>query len=431
MKEGKFKTPDDVFRFLDSIPQFGTSGTKAIDLSLDRVRQFCDKMDNPQNRFKSVHVAGTNGKGTVCQMLASIFQQAGYKTGLYTSPHLLRYNERIRINTIGIPDDKLLKFFQLFEEELDTIRLTYFEIGTCLAFWYFAEQNVDIALVETGLGGRLDATNVITPEVSVITSVSQDHGSILGYEISRIASEKAGIIKHNRPVVIGNLSPAVWKIVAETAKKKDSLLVESMSLKPEFTDQNSIHLYTLNHKMRINASGRKCIDAVNTAISYKVTEILRHQIKISDSEFVRAIEKIDCYYPIHAHFQRLHPDLYWYFDGAHNIEAVETLSEQLKRIAPFDQWTVVLSLMKDKVSLELLNHFQNAGKIYYYPLSVERAAHYSDIKKILGRAENLDNKNHILNLLPALKTELVIFTGSFYFYDTVWHWMGTIASSID
>lgn len=431
MKESKFKTTEDVFRFLDSIPQFGSSGAGAIDMSLDRVRLFCEKAHNPQSRYKTVHVAGTNGKGTVCQMLASVCQEAGYRTGLYTSPHLMRYNERIRINTVEIPDEKILQFFQLYENELDAIHLTYFEIGTCLAFWYFADQSVDIAIIETGLGGRLDATNIITPEVSVITSVSMDHANILGDKISLIASEKAGIIKPGRAVVIGNLSNEAGNVIVKAAEKSDSELVRSMELRPEFLDENTIHLQSKNHKIRMNARGRKQIDAVNAAICYSVTELLQNQLNITETDFIRAFEKIDCYYPIHAHFQKLHPNLNWYFDGAHNIEAFDTLSTQLHKIAPADQWTMFLSLMKDKVSLELLNHFQNTGKIYYYPLSVKRAANYSDIEKILGVAENLGDKNDILNLLHTLKTELVIFTGSFYFYETVWHWMGTIASSID
>lgn len=431
MKESKYKTPEDVFRFLNSIPQFGSSGAGAVDLSLDRVRDFCAAAGNPQNRYKAVHVAGTNGKGSVCKMLASVCQEAGYKTGLYTSPHLIKYNERIRINTVEIPDYKILQFFQIYENELDTIHLTYFEIGTCLAFWYFADQEVDIAIIETGLGGRLDATNIITPEVSVITSISLDHTNILGNKISLIASEKAGIIKNRRPVVIGDLPAEAVKVIAKTAKRSDSELIKSMDLQPAFKDQDTIQLQNRNHQIRLNAAGRKQIDAVNAAICYRVTEFLQKQLNISEAHFIRAFEKIDRYYPVHAHFQKLHPDLNWYFDGAHNIEAFNTLSIQLEKIAPSDQWTMVLSLMNDKVSLELLNYFQNTGKIYYYPLSVERAANYSEIKNILGAAENLGEKNDILNFLQTLKSELVIFTGSFYFYDTVWHWMGTIASSID
>ena len=431
MKESKYKTPEDVFRFLNSIPQFGSSGAGAVDLSLDRVRDFCAAAGNPQNRYKAVHVAGTNGKGSVCKMLASVCQEAGYKTGLYTSPHLIKYNERIRINTGEIPDYKILQFFQIYENELDTIHLTYFEIGTCLAFWYFADQEVDIAIIETGLGGRLDATNIITPEVSVITSISLDHTNILGNKISLIASEKAGIIKNRRPVVIGDLPAEAVKVIAKTAKRSDSELIKSMDLQPAFKDQDTIQLQNRNHQIRLNAAGRKQIDAVNAAICYRVTEFLQKQLNISEANFIRAFEKIDRYYPVHAHFQKLHPDLNWYFDGAHNIEAFNTLSIQLEKIAPSDQWTMILSLMNDKVSLELLNHFQNTGKIYYYPLSVERAANYSEIKNILGAAENLGEKNDILNFLQTLKSELVIFTGSFYFYDTVWHWMGTIASSID
>ena len=289
MKESKYKTPEDVFRFLNSIPQFGSSGAGAVDLSLDRVRDFCAAAGNPQNRYKAVHVAGTNGKGSVCKMLASVCQEAGYKTGLYTSPHLLKYNERIRINTVEIPDYKILQFFQIYENELDTIHLTYFEIGTCLAFWYFADQEVDIAIIETGLGGRLDATNIITPEVSVITSISLDHTNILGNKISLIASEKAGIIKNRRPVVIGDLPAEAVKVIAKTAKRSDSELIKSMDLQPAFKDQDTIQLQNRNHQIRLNAAGRKQIDAVNAAICYRVTEFLQKQLNISEARFYSCI----------------------------------------------------------------------------------------------------------------------------------------------
>ncbi|MGF1670646.1 MAG: bifunctional folylpolyglutamate synthase/dihydrofolate synthase [Balneolaceae bacterium] len=426
----KFNTTGDALKFLDSIPQFGISGMKAANFSLGNMYRFCERMENPQKSLTSVHVAGTNGKGTVCQMLASVYQTAGYRTALYTSPHLLRFNERIRVNAIEIKDTDILTFFQLYEQDLEEIRLTYFELSTCLAFWYFARQKVDIAIIETGLGGRLDATNVIDPAVTVITSVSYDHMQILGSDIKRIAYEKAGIIKFGKPVVIGNLTEEARSVVSETADIKKSMLVDSMCLKPVF-DKNKIILNQFVNRIEMEAGGRKLIDAENAAICYSVFELLRNYFKISDPEFVEGIQKTDVYYPEHAHFQKLHPELNWFFDGAHNMQAVKSLSYQLKQLAPIEKWHVFLSMMEDKVSLEILNHFQNTRKIYYYQLNAGRAAHYSVIKKYLKKAENLNDIENIPELLQSLKTELVIFTGSFYFYSTVMHWLGTDAASID
>jgi dihydrofolate synthase / folylpolyglutamate synthase len=168
----RFQTFEDVQAYLEQIPKFSQVGVKAAHFELDHMIGFCSHMGNPQSRLKAVHVAGTNGKGTTCQMLSSVYQEAGYKTGLYTSPHLLEFNERIRVDGETITNSSILEFFQRFETSLSVIPLTYFEISTCMAFWYFNLQDCDISIIETGLGGRLDATNVIHPLVSVITSVS-------------------------------------------------------------------------------------------------------------------------------------------------------------------------------------------------------------------------------------------------------------------
>ena len=190
-----FNSINDVYKWLNEIPMFGKTGASAANFSLRSIRRFCAELGNPQDTYPTIHVAGTNGKGTTCQMLASVCQSAGYKTGLYTSPHLLDYRERFRVNAAQITEQDLLRFFRRFDELLKRYSLTYFEISTAIAFWFFEQQKVDIAIIETGLGGRLDATNIITPEVSVITSVGLDHTDILGDSLGKIAKEKGGIIK--------------------------------------------------------------------------------------------------------------------------------------------------------------------------------------------------------------------------------------------
>ena len=178
-------------------------GAAAYKKDLTNTLKLCEALDNPQNKFKSVHVAGTNGKGSVSHMFASVFQQNGLKTGLYTSPHLVDFRERIRINGECVSEAFIIDFVEQIKEPLESINPSFFEITVAMAFHYFAEQEVDIAIIETGLGGRLDSTNVITPEVSVITNIGLDHTDMLGDALPLIAGEKAGIIKKDIPVVIG------------------------------------------------------------------------------------------------------------------------------------------------------------------------------------------------------------------------------------
>jgi len=215
----RFTAISDVWEFFDGIPMVQKSGVSAANFSLDHIRLFCEELGNPQDKFPTIHVAGTNGKGTTCYLLEKIYADSGFKTGLFTSPHLLRYNERVRISGKEIPDHDVLRFFQSTEGILKEIPLTYFEISTALAFWYFADQQVDLAIIETGLGGRLDSTNIIKPEVSIITSIGFDHQDVLGDTLAEIAEEKSGIIKQDTPVVLGDIEDEALNSITKRAKR--------------------------------------------------------------------------------------------------------------------------------------------------------------------------------------------------------------------
>lgn len=197
-------------------------GTAAYKADLVNTYKLCDLLGNPQNSFKSVHVAGTNGKGSVSHMLASILQEKGLKVGLYTSPHLKDFRERIRVNGMKIPKRYVSRFIHRHKEEFEQFQLSFFEMTVGLAFQYFKEEKVDIAIVEVGLGGRLDSTNIINPILSVITNISIDHVQFLGDTVGKIAMEKAGIIKSGIPVIIGETQDEVSKIFIEKAKSTSS-----------------------------------------------------------------------------------------------------------------------------------------------------------------------------------------------------------------
>ena len=185
------------------LPMYSRIGAAAYKEDLTNTIKLCEAIGNPHTKFKSVHIAGTNGKGSVSHMLAAIFQTAGFKTGLYTSPHLKDFRERITINGEFVDENFIVDFVETVQPLIDEIEPSFFEITVAMAFAYFAQRQIDIAIIEVGLGGRLDSTNIITPELSVITNISYDHVNILGDTLEKIAFEKAGIIKNNVPVVIG------------------------------------------------------------------------------------------------------------------------------------------------------------------------------------------------------------------------------------
>jgi len=206
----------------ENLPMFQRTGKAAYKANLDNTIRLDQYFNSPHKHFKSIHVAGTNGKGSVSHILASVFQEAGYRTGLYTSPHLLDFRERIRINGTMIPKKEITGFVVNHQHILDAIQPSFFEMTVALAFDYFARMHVDMAVIETGLGGRLDSTNIILPEVSVITNISKDHTEFLGDSLLSIAGEKAGIIKPGIPVVSGSSDEAVNKVFADRASQLQS-----------------------------------------------------------------------------------------------------------------------------------------------------------------------------------------------------------------
>src|SRR6478735_5631094 len=217
--------PETLDYLFSKLPMFTRIGAAAFKKDLTNTIALCDVLQNPQHRFKSIHIAGTNGKGSTSHMLASVLQEAGYKVGLYTSPHLKDFRERIRINGEMIPEQYVVDFVDQYKSVFDTIQPSFFEWTVALAFDFFANEQVDIAIIETGLGGRLDSTNIITPLLSIITNIGWDHMDMLGDTLPKIAAEKAGIIKPGIPVVIGEYQEEVFNVFVEKAKTANSNLV--------------------------------------------------------------------------------------------------------------------------------------------------------------------------------------------------------------
>jgi dihydrofolate synthase/folylpolyglutamate synthase len=234
-----------------SLPMFQRVGASAFKSDLNNTLALCTHLDNPERKFKSIHVAGTNGKGSTSHTLAAIFQSAGYKTGLYTSPHLKSFTERIRIDGEEITEDSVVRFVAENKNFLDDLKPSFFEMTVGMAFWYFAQQKVDIAIIEVGMGGRLDSTNVITPELSVITNIGYDHMQFLGETLPEIAGEKAGIIKSEVPIVISQTQVETTSVFQQKAAEMNAPII--------FADEN----------FEISWLGEKRMD-VKLSVEYRV-----------------------------------------------------------------------------------------------------------------------------------------------------------------
>ena len=424
-----FYSIEAINSYLESIPKFQTSGKSAAKFDLDRFRKFCNEIGNPEAKYPTVHVAGTNGKGSTCQILAAIYQRAGYKLGIYTSPHVLNFSERFKINGIEISDAKLLEFFNNFEHLLENHDLSYFEISTAIAFWYFCNQKVDLAIIEVGLGGRLDATNIIKPEVSVITNISLDHTDILGNSVKEIAREKAGIIKPHVPVVLGNVSEQAKSEIRQIAEDKQSPLFDTKSLRPEYSNGRYL-LYPGRKKISLKSDLITPVQAYNIAAAWQVTQLLNDRFPIAESHFIHAIAEVRSIYPSMGRFEKLLPDVEWYFDGAHNPEAVKAMKEMAGTIHPVEDAVLVLAMMKDKINKHLINEFSVFKKIFYHELNTQRSAGIDEIKQHLPTVELFPvSKKQQKLIFEEFESELVIFAGSFYFYSTVRDWIATFTDN--
>lgn len=409
-----------------SMPRFQDVGSRAAKFGIDQIREFCEAIGNPQMEFRCIHVAGTNGKGTVCSILASLYMSAGYNTALYTSPHLKDVRERFRLNGEMIPPSDLVHFFETFDEQLQRYPLTFFELTTAIAFWWFSFKKVDIAIIETGLGGRLDATNIVDPLVSVITSIGFDHIEQLGNTIESIAAEKAGILKPNRPYVTGDLDVSARKVIDSVAAYVSSPNYSSGTVINKVS-MTEFDIETTHTSYRVNTDlATPCLDT-NIRICMDVLGATHQTLPVSDACVQQGLSMICRNSGFAGRFQRLHNELDWYFDGGHNPQAFETVLAHVSQNFSGRKLTIVTSLMADKFSSEMIGLFLQIKNIFYFEQGASRALSFEDFRSEIGNANQFGpDKKRILETLNYLKSELVLFTGSFYFYSTVSEWMESL-----
>ena len=291
-----------------------------IKLGLEHTFRLLDVIGNPQENLTMIHVAGTNGKGSTCAMIASILHASGKNVGLYTSPHLIRFNERIRINGYPIPDKQIITFMKKVGPVIQEIESTFFETTTAMAFDYFKEQKVDVAVIETGLGGRLDSTNVIKPKVTVISHISMDHMDILGKDIEKIANEKAGIIKNNVPLIIAEQTPKVKNILLKKAKDERVPVTELGTISNiSVTTSGTTFQYKYDQYFTSLIGEHQALNA-----GLAIECINQFEPKLQNQMIHYGLRKVD--WP--ARIQQLDDRLY--YDVAHNEDSIKKLGKQFE-----------------------------------------------------------------------------------------------------
>jgi len=336
------------------LPMYQRKGISAFKGKLDNIQEFSRQLHHPERQFKSIHVAGTNGKGSSCHMLASVLQEAGYKVGLYTSPHLKEFRERIRINGKKVSKSYVTSFIETNHHFLTNRNLSFFEMTVGMAFSYFAEEKVDIAIIEVGLGGRLDSTNIITPEICLITNIGYDHMQILGDTLEKIALEKAGIIKNGVPVVISERqveTAAIFKIIA-SQKRAEISFADNMGLESYKTD-------LLGDYQKQNILGVvACLKKLQG-------------FKVSEKHIKNGLKRVVVNTGLLGRWQVLSKKPMVVCDTAHNKEGLTVILAQIKKQS-YRNLHLVIGFVADKDLSDLLRPFPKEASYYFVGPKVPR-----------------------------------------------------------
>jgi dihydrofolate synthase/folylpolyglutamate synthase len=359
---------------------FTRIGVVAYKKDLHNTLALCQELGNPQNQFKTIHVGGTNGKGSTSHMLAAVLQKAGYKTGLYTSPHLKDFRERIRINGEMIPEEFVADFVTQQQAIIETISPSFFEVTVGMAFSYFAKEKVDIAIIEVGLGGRLDSTNVITPELTVITNISLDHTNLLGDNLKAIAGEKAGIIKPSIPVVIGERHPETDDVFIQKAMETASPLVFAEDeLHLSETQNEKQYLVTTVQKgnkiilkpLVLDLTGTYQLKNVLTVVAavLKLKELGFH---IPDEAVYAALRNVKEITGLQGRWQTLATSPLTICDTGHNLAGIHEVVKNIEN-TPHKKLHMIIGVLKDKDVNGVLSILPANATYYFTQPQLERA----------------------------------------------------------
>ncbi|WP_330441800.1 bifunctional folylpolyglutamate synthase/dihydrofolate synthase [Flavobacterium sp. C4GT6] len=332
----------------NQLPMYQTQGASAFKKDLTNTLLLAKHLNNPENGFKSVHVAGTNGKGSVSNMLASILQEAGYKVGLYTSPHLKDFRERIKINGQDISKEFVMDFMAQNKSFFEASQLSFFEMTVGLAFDYFTKEKVNVAIVETGMGGRLDSTNIITPLVSVITNIGFDHTQFLGDTLEKIAFEKAGIIKNNVPVVVGEYTPETKSVFETKAQEMQSDITFASDVDFPFYESDLTGDYQKQNRKTVLAT----------------INVLKHHFNITEEVLVKGLLNVVKNTGFMGRWQIIHQNPIAVCDTAHNSHGLKIVLNQIAQ-QKFKDLRIVFGVVNDKDLTEILP-LMPKNAIYYF-----------------------------------------------------------------
>jgi dihydrofolate synthase/folylpolyglutamate synthase len=378
-------TYPDVLKYLyDNLPMFQRVGVSAFKKDLTNTLKLCAALGDPQHSFRSIHVAGTNGKGSTSHMLASILQTAGYKTGLYTSPHLKEFTERIRVNGEEVSREYVRTFVNRMRPLIEEHRPSFFEITVAMAFDYFAAEHVDVAVIETGLGGRLDSTNVIEPIVSVITNISWDHKDLLGDSLQQIAFEKAGIIKPGVPVVISERQEEVQDVFFAKARETNSEISFASdeyvaAFKP---DRQMLDVYKDTEIMLRDVSFplRGYYQNRNIPGVMKAIEVLQKFFPVTPEQIKKGLEDVVSKTKLKGRWQILNTSPYVVCDTGHNYSGIREVFQQIAS-SRFNRLFVVWGVVKDKDITQVLQVLPKEAYYYFCQAKIPRAMEAAELQR--------------------------------------------------
>lgn len=422
---------EQILQYLyDSLPMFSRTGAAAYKKDITNTALLCGFLGNPHKAIKSIHVAGTNGKGSTSHMLAAVFQQAGYKTGLYTSPHLKDFRERIRINGEMISQKFVVDFVEKIKAYSEEIRPSFFELTVAMMLQYFKEQAVEIAIIETGLGGRLDSTNIIDPELSVITNISFDHTNILGNTLHEIALEKAGIIKPYKPVVIGETNDELTQIFTKAAHTNHSPIYFAENEYSITETKSSDDLLQIIYTDR---SGKKVYYATDLAGTYQqknlrtvivALDVLNTKFNISYDDVAKGLTQVKNLTGLHGRWEKIADHPLTVMDVGHNEAGIKAILQQVQSII-YNKLHIIIGVVKDKDVTTMLSLLPPDAKYYFTMAHIPRALPAEELQsqalKFNLKGDNYNSVNEAIDKARSIANDndLVVVCGSVYLVGEV------------
>lgn len=419
--------PQTIEYLFTRLPLFSRIGAAAYKADLINIQALSKQLDNPERKFKSIHVAGTNGKGSTSHMLAAILQKAGYKTGLYTSPHLHDFRERIRINGHMIPEKNVIAFTERINDFIEKNEPSFFEITVAMAFDWFASEEIDIAVIEVGLGGRLDSTNIIIPEISVITNISYDHMDLLGNTLQKIAFEKAGIIKPGVPIVIGEEQAEIKNVFLQSAEENGSpvYFASQKRFPGEWRTEGQLLFVQLtevhnNNKKNFLLDLPGLYQLKNIVTVAEVVSVLNQiGFNIPDAAMQKGLKQVKSLTGLHGRWDILHENPLIVTDVGHNEEGMKAIANQIENTS-HEELHIIIGMVKDKAIENILRPLPKMANYYFTRAQIPRALSETELaekaEKLGLRGRSFPYVRQALEaaVLKANTKDLILICGSVF-----------------